>query len=246
MSELNELPVYRDTLARHIAEIVDPGTEVVLHGLAPGSFGGVPPAELVHYPVQFHRVLGQVIGLYEQAEREGYDAIAIAGYSEAMLREARSAVDIPVAAMPEANLLVGCSMARKIGLVTISPLIGWRAEEIVRNHALGDRVAGIYALARAVNEFELTAAFDAPGEIIDLFRQAAATAIGQHADVIVPAEGVLNELLYTHGVRDIDGVSVMDSVGVAMVYTELLVKLRIRTGLHPGRQWEYRKCRSKR
>lgn len=52
---------------------------------------------------------------------------------------------------------------------------------------------------------------------------------------------MLNELLFAAGLREVDGVCVMDCVGVTLLYAELLAKLHARTGLHPGRRWEYPK-----
>jgi hypothetical protein len=71
------------------------------------------------------------------------------------------------------------------------------------------------------------------------FEATARRAIAEGADVIIPAEGVFNELLFAHGVQRIDGVSVMDCVGVTFLYAEMLVNLRRATGLEVGRRWEY-------
>lgn len=241
MSDLDALPEYRDLLQRHVHRVVGPGTTVDLHGLEAGAFGSLAPADVVPYPVAFHRILGQVLPLYERAEAEGYDAIVIAGWSEAFLREARSLVDIPVVSMPESNLLAACSVGRLAGLVTISPLIARHIRKLVGAHGLEQRVSAVVSLEPQVNEHDLARAMTRPEPLLEAFRIAARRQIEAGADVIVPAEGFLSEVLVDRGVDEIDGVSVMDSVGVALLNAEMMVGLRAKTGLRTGRRWEYRK-----
>ena len=59
--------------------------------------------------------------------------------------------------------------------------------------------------------------------------------------MIIPAEGVIAELLVAQGVTEIEGVCVMDSVGAVVLHAQMLAALRARTGLHPGRRWHYPK-----
>jgi len=72
-----------------------------------------------------------------------------------------------------------------------------------------------------------------------MFADAAKRGVDQFADVIIPAEGIMNEILVSHGVQELDGVSVMDSTAVAWLNAEYMVKLSRATGLHPGRRWDY-------
>jgi Asp/Glu/hydantoin racemase len=241
MTELGRFGRYQQALEKHVAAVAGEGVEVVLHGLRPGTYGSIPPAEVLRYPYAFHALLSQVIEHVQQAEREGYDAVAIASYTEPFVREARSVVDIPVASMAESTLLTGCSVARKSALITVSEDIVVMAERIIAASALERRVATVLALDPAVNEPQLLVAFDTPAPVLDSFHATARRAIAAHADVIIPAEGVLNELLVAQGVRDIDGVPVMDSVGVVLLHAEMLAKLHRRTGLHPGRRWDHPK-----
>ena len=241
MTEIDRFPVYREALQRHVDRVASPGTEVVLHGVAPGTYGDAPPAHVLVYPALFHRALGQVLDLFQQAQDEGYDAVAIGSYTEPFLREARSMLDIPVASMAESTLLLACSTARLSGLVTISAEVAWMARRIVAAHDLEDRVAGVWTIDPPVTEEQLSRAFAEPEAVLPSVRAAIDTAIAAGADVIIPAEGVISELLVDQGVTEVDGVCVMDSVGAVVLYAELLVALRERTGLHPGRRWHHPK-----
>lgn len=241
MTELDHNPVYRAALQGHVDRVAGPGTEVVLHGLAPGTYGAASPADVLRYPVLYHRTLGQVLPLFERAESEGFDAVAIGSYSEPYLREARSMLAIPVVSMAESTLLTGASIARRSGLVTISVEIAWMARDIVSANRLEDRVAGVWTIVPAVNEAQLGRAFAEPAQIMAAFTAAARTAIAAGADVIIPAEGVLNELVVAQGLTEIDGVCVMDAVGVVIAHAQMLATLAARTGLHAGRRWHYPK-----
>jgi allantoin racemase len=239
MTDIARYPQYRDSLETHAGSVLDSATEIDVYGVRPGTYGDLAPVEVLKYPYAYQVVLEQVLGNCIRAESQGYDAIVLGSYSEPFLREARCAVDIPVVSMAESTLLVSCSVSAKAGIVTLGDDIAWMAEQIVEKHHLTGRVAAIRALEPAVTEDQLIAAFADPALMLSAFSTAARLVIADHADVVIPAEGVLNELLFTNDVHDIDGVSVMDCVGVTLLFAEMMTNLRSRTGLKTGRRWEY-------
>ena len=239
MTVLNDYGFYAETIGRHARASVAPDTEVVLHGLRAGTYGGLAPAEVLKHPYPYHVILNQALENCFQAEREGFDAVALASYSEPFLREARSLVDIPVASLAESTLLVGCSMAKYVGLVTITPEVARMTWDVIHKHGLEKRVSGIYTLDPPIDELGLAVAFREPSAFLAAFERTATRAIDEGADLIIPAEGIFAELLWANGIRRIGGVSVMDSLGTLFMYAELLVNLRRRSGLEVGRRWEY-------
>lgn len=239
MTELDALARYRQALEEHARAVTSPGTEVVVHGMPNGAYGGIAPSDLLLSPYPYHLILGRVIENAYQAERQGFDAFVIGSYSEPFLREVRSIVDIPVASLGEASFLVGCSVAKYQGLIANTPEIARIVKGLVEKHHLQERVSGIYALDPPLNEPALVTAFQEPAAFLAAFARVAERAIADGADVIIPAEGVFNELLVAQRVRQIGAVPVMDSVGVVWAYAEMLVSLWRRTGLRVGRRWEY-------
>ncbi|HEY6869054.1 MAG TPA: aspartate/glutamate racemase family protein [Novosphingobium sp.] len=239
MASLESLGAYGAALERRLPGLVSPGTEVVIHGVPQESYAGLPPAAVLRYPYAKYLIHDQALGYVARAEREGYDAVAFATFAEPLLQQARSIVDIPVTSMLEASLLVGCSLARRIALVTLAPENRVRLTEQVERHALGQRIAGIYPLDPPVTEFVLAAAFDEPQGVIDAFSQTARRAIADGCDLVIPAEGVFTEVLAAQKIDRIDGAAVMDCVAVVMAYTEMMVRLRQRTGLGVGRRWDH-------
>ncbi len=239
MTELDELASYRRALEEHARAVTSPGTEVVVHGMPSGAYGGIAPSDLLLSPYPYHLILSRVMENAYQAEGQGFDAFVLGSWSEPFLRETRSLVDIPVAGLAESSFLVGCSVAKYLGAIANTPDIARLVDGLVDKHHLRERVSGVYSLDPPMNEPALTAAFEEPGAFLVAFTQVAERAIAGGADVIIPAEGVLNELLVTHQVRRVGEVPVMDCIGVTWNYTELLVNLWQRTGLRVGRRWEY-------
>ncbi|MBM9468763.1 aspartate/glutamate racemase family protein [Nakamurella leprariae] len=241
MADLSRYPAYGDTLRRRASSLLRPGTEVDVHGAEPGTYGELPPASVSNHPLAYHVLLDQVVGNAIRAEREGCDVMVLGSYSEPHLRVIRSAVDIPVVSLAETTLLTGCQLARRIGLVTVTAGIAWMIDHIVDNHSLRDRTVPVQVTDPEVLEDDLVAALDEPDRIIELFVAAARRAIAQFADVIIPAEGIFSQLLADRGIREIDGVSVMDCVAVTLLEAEKMALLHAETGLIQGRRWEYPK-----
>ncbi len=239
MTDVDSYPAYRDALERHAERVLEGDSSVEVHGVAPGTYAGQPPVSVLKYPYGYHVLLEQVLGNVLRAQADGFDAVVLGSYSEPFLREARCAVEIPVASMAEATLLVGCSVAARAALISVTDDIAYMAERLVDEHHLRDRVACVRRVDPPVDEEELLAMFADPAEFVAQFTVHARAAIAERADVIIPAEGVLNELLVAGGLREVDGVCIMDCVGVSLLYAEMLVKLHRHTGLHAGRRWEY-------
>ena len=73
-AEMRRSGKYSEQLQAHFKRVVDPGTEVHLHGVPPGTWMGKLLSELLRYPAIFHAALGPVfIGNAIKAAREGCD-----------------------------------------------------------------------------------------------------------------------------------------------------------------------------
>ena len=241
MAPLTEFGAYADVLRPHVDAVVAAGTEVVLHGTRRGSYLGRAPATVLRYPYAKHVIQTQAIDACRQAEAEGFDAVALASFGDPFLTECRSVVEIPVTSMVESALMVGCTFAHRLCLVTLTPRSVPRVAEMVARHGLASRVE-VTSFAQPVTEADLVPML-APGadasSLVAEFEKAARRGIDAGADLIVPAEGVLNEVLWSNGVRAAAKAPVMDVIGVVMAYTEMLVRLRAVTGLAPSRLLSY-------
>ena len=232
---------YQEALIKHVNAIVSPGTEVVFHGLDPALYAGHPPADVLKYAYLRQVILSRIVEHCIQAEREGYDAVTIAAYNDPFVREARSIVDIPVVSMAECSMLVACGTAKRFALVTLTPENVWRLREIVERHGFEKRVSGIYAIEPRTTERELSQGFANPKPVIDLFNRAAERAIAAGAELVIAAEGVLNEVLVAHAYQRVGQTPVLDCVGATFLYAEMMVALRRTTGLAVSRVWDHAK-----
>jgi len=241
VNELDHLDVYRQALGKHANEVLGQDGEVEIHGLPSGSYGGQSPTAVLSNAYAYHRILDRVLENAVEAERRGYGAFVIGSFSEPLLREIRSAVDIPVAALTESALLVGCSLGKLLAPISNAPAVLWMVRTAVDKHGLGARVLEVQAIEPPLEEPALAAAYADPAPVIRAFEVAAERAVARGADVIIPAEGVLAELLYSHGARSIAGAVVLDVFGTAWAYALMLARLWSRTGLRVGRSWHYRR-----
>jgi allantoin racemase len=241
VNELDQFEVYQRTLVAHAREVLGTEAEVDLRGLRSGSYGGLSATRALSNAHAYHRILDQILDNAVEAERAGYTAFIIGSFSEPLLREIRSAVDIPVASLTESALLVGCSLGKLLAPISNAPAVQWMVRNAVERHGLGARVLEVQAIKPALEEPALALAYEHPGPVIEAFTRTAEGAIAKGADVIIPAEGVLAELLYVHGVRSIGRAVVMDVVATTWTYALMLVRLWRRTGLRVGRSWHYRR-----
>lgn len=219
---------YWTHLRAHLAQIVDPGTEVVVHGIT--------PHDSYAHPIVEFRCAREVICNAVRAEREGYDAFVIGHFQDAGLYEARSVVDIPVVALGEATMLQACTLGQRSGIVTINTrYIPWFHQQI-GHYGLRERITGVHAM-----QFE-------PGQILGafgsderleqvraLFEAQAQPLVDQGVEVLIPGGGI-PMLLFSQLVgHRVGGAPVINGIPIAVKQAELAVRLRRLTGLEVSR-----------
>lgn len=239
-TDLTRLPGYAGMLAAHAKAVCGPDTVVDLHGLRPGTYpDGMPPVAMVGYRYATHLADLQVIDNVMTAEREGYDAVAISCFLDPGLEEARSMVDIPVVSSCETALLISSTVARAFGFLTLDETMAAHLRKLVVEAGFGERVRMVEALEPPIDEHELDDAFAGSPGFVARFSDQARGLIARGADIIVPAEGVLNVALVRNGVRTVDGAPVLDSYGALLGLAETMVRLRRHCGLSVSRAGAY-------
>jgi allantoin racemase len=239
MTPLRHLPNYRAALERHAKEVCSAGTQVAVNGVSEAPYEGLMPADLLRYPYAKLVLQAEAIEFCRRAEREKFDAVILGSFSEPFLAETRSILEIPVVSLAEAAMLAACSLAEKFSLITLAPSNVKRLRGVVSRHGLDGRVSGVYALKERLDEAELDRALESPRAITEDFRLLAAKTVEAGADVVIPAEGVLNEAVRMEGLKQVEQATVLDSVGSALLYAEFLVGLKRRLGHGVGRRWAY-------
>jgi allantoin racemase len=223
--ELDTLPVYVESLTRHVRAVASPGVTVDLHGLARGTY--TPhrtAADIARDPSLVTVGLVQVVENIRRAEREGYDAAAITIVQNIGLREARAAVAIPVASYGEAAMHVACMVGERFGVVAFDRAIAEIIEREIARLGLASRAVPVEVVDTDYGG--VVEAFGRADQVVDAFRSAAHRVIARGAESIIPGQTIMAEVLWQQGVRRIDDTPVVDALGVTIAMAELLVRLQ--------------------
>jgi Asp/Glu/hydantoin racemase len=219
---------YWDKLRAYLAEIVDPGTVVDVHGITPHD-------SYAHALVEF-RCAREVICNAIRAEREGYDAFILGHFQDAGLYEARASVDIPVLALGEASMLYSCQLGQRIGIVTINTrYIPWFNHQI-RKYGLEQRVTGVHAMT--FEPGQILAAYQSEelaDDVVDLFAEQAKPLVTQGVDVLIPGGGIPMLLFSKLTDHSVEGAPVINGIPIVVKMAEMAVKLKRLTGLGTSR-----------
>jgi allantoin racemase len=219
---------YMDHLRARLASLAAPGVAVEVHGI-------VPPARHFH-PITEFRCADETIRAALRAEREGYDAFVIGHFQEPGLTECRGAVSIPVVALGEATMLHACTLGRKIGLVTVSPVfVPWH-EEQVRRHGLEHRVVAVAAIEADLPRF--MRAFTDEAEYAAVRADIAAQLrpmLARGVEMLIPAGGLPMLLLSRERGLSFDGAVVLDGIATVLKAAEMAVALHRITGVAAAR-----------
>lgn len=240
MTELEKLPLYAEFLRAHIAKSCPEQVSIDLIGLATGTYRGHSPMEVLRFPLAFHRALHQVLDNVETAAAAGYDAFLMGSFVAPFLREARCAVDIPVTSMAESVLLTAHSLSRRVGLICINSDQVGTATELVATLDLTARVVCQLSIDLPATETLVsTTLSDRGGALAESFLRACHEAIDNGADLIVPAEGILSELVRANEITTVGGAPVLDCVEVAIAHCVSLTRLMQSGAVGVGRLVSY-------
>jgi len=221
MTVLEDLPDYAARMAAHIRTVVRPDTEVVLHGLLPGTYPANYPGSDIGHAALFalHSLQFPLQAL--NAEKAGFDAFAACTLVDPLLREARDMVRIPVVAAGETCFRAAAAGGRRFGMLIFIDRMVQHYQEQVRDLGLSDLCVGIEPVGFGFKD--VVNSFDDPGRVKDLFAVAARRMIAKGAQAIIPGEIPMNVLLTTSGMREVDGVPLLDSLALTLQAAEAAV-----------------------
>ncbi len=242
MTVLEEQPGYASLMKEHAQKVCAPGTVVDLHGVMPGTHPpGLAPIDAAGLTWLAEMNALQIVENVIRAEQEGYDAVAMSCFSDPQLDACRSLVDIPVVSAFEASLLVASTSARAFGLLVPTEGAIRNNRKRIRHYGFEHRVAVVSACHPQLTEYDMERGFEGDGAMVDKLVANIRRMAAAGADIVIPAEGVLNALLVRNGITNVDGVPVFDSFGAVVALAEMLVGLHRTTGLRNSRKGVYKR-----
>ena len=226
---LQDLGAYDAALKAHFKRVARADTEIVMHGMQPGTYRSNYPGDDIRHAGFQHLHSLQFLAAGVHAEDQGFDAYAISTLPDPGLREIRSLLRIPTVGYGESAMLTSCLLGSKFGiLVFINELTDLLADN-ARKYGLAERLVGVSDVGFRFTD--VLAGFADPAPLIEKFKIAARAQIQAGAEVIIPGEAPMCVLLASQGVSNVDGVPVLDSLSCWIKQAELLVDLKRTSGI---------------
>ncbi len=209
--------VYQESVRRHARRIARPGTEVEFHGVS-ATFAGID-----HLGSAEHLATFEVVRNAIRAEGEGHAAFVMISTIDAGRREVRELTDLPAVFITECAVHLACQLGGRFAFLTHNPMILARMERLAGEYGLGGQTVPGACLDLTYRDFRRM--YEDPAPVVEAFQREARRAIARGAGILLPAGNPVNMFLLDHGVREIDGVPLLDSFGAAIGAAEALADL---------------------
>lgn len=187
---------------------------------------------------------GQILNNAVLAEKEGCDAFAVTCMRSPVYIEAQEIVDIPVVYIKECALSFSLMFAKKFAFISYADGPLTRRIEETRRIGFNDRLLPGGTIGVSLEQ--VAKSFDDPGSILTSFEEVSKKAIKEGAELLIPACNCLSVLLAERGLREVDGIPILDMTTLLVKMTETMVDLkklgisRTRGGLFPSPSKEER------
>jgi len=233
------LPGYKALIEEHYGAFQRPGTVIEIHGVRDEATETAArvAGRAVNYAYLHRMHDNQILKNVLRAEREGFDVVLIGVLQDPALREARSIVDIPVLGYGEVSMLTACMLGERFSFLCINPQMDALVQQMIRERGLESRAARTTYLDCGYDDLH-DAVQGRPGRFFQAFETAARRAIENGADVLLPGQTIIAELLWKAGVTRFDEAVVLDPRVPMLRMAEMLVDMR-KAGIGVSRRGFY-------
>ena len=208
---------YEKALIKHAEKVARPGNTVDIIGTEVMTTG----IDRSRYIETLNSL--QVINSAINAEKRGYDIFALTSMLDLGFYSLREVVNIPVALSLETSCHVACLLAPKFSLLGYNNISIQRLTSHIKQYGLQDRMIPGRSFPASLDT--LQEGFNDPGPILEGASRAAKKAGANGADMLLPTCAILNMILVVNGIREIEGIPVLDTVGTIIKMAEFLVDL---------------------
>jgi allantoin racemase len=233
-------PNYHEALEAHLRSVVEPGTEIEVHGTKKGGLG---EQFRIFQAIDLPDIIENVLKCKFTKEANGkprYDAFVSLNSTDPALVEAREILEVPVVGFLETTAHLSCMMGRKFSLITPNPKFALSFEQKLQLYGLNQRLASIEAM-NMPNLADFRQGFVDPAahqRIMNEFDSAARRAIAAGAEVLIPC-GSHAVMQARRGLRELDGALIVDGLAVLIKMAEMAVKLHRIMGTVVSRKMLY-------
>jgi allantoin racemase len=233
-------PNFHEALEQHLRSVVDPGTEIEVHGTKKGGLG-----EQFRFfqAIDMPDIIENVLKCKHTKDANGklrYDAFVSLNSTDPALVEAREILDIPVLGFLETTALLSCMMGKTFSLITPNPKFALSFEQKLKLYGLSERLTSIEAMnIPSLTDFRQGFIDPAAHQrIMTEFDQAARRAVAAGAEVLIPC-GSHAVLQARRGLREIDGALIVDGLAMLIKMAETSVRLQKIMGTVVSRKMLY-------
>lgn len=223
--DAGRVPAYFESVRKRVAVVARPDTQVHLHAMPEGVYGGRTPAEAVVYPyiASLHAQL--ILENALRAEAEGYDVFALSSVQDPALEEARSLLDIPVVGYGEAAMHFACLLGSRFVIIAFGERFDQMLDVRVKRLGLAERALPTMLMERT-SFADVGRALDDAAALVERFSSTARKAIALGAEAIIPGQLYLSEAIARAGVTRIDEVPIVDGLAALLKMAEAMADLK--------------------
>lgn len=212
-----------DLIQRDYALVKRPDTETVRKPLEKGL---VTIGQLGYSGFRFLNDR-EIVKSVLQAEREGFDSVVITCYFDPGVTAARALLNIPVVGAAESSMHIATMMGSRFATVTSDTRYVAPMTQILHRYSMSNFAIErnpVRSIGLSESQF-LSSLANNQSRIIKDFTEVAKGCIQDGADVIIAGCGVMAPVLTLNGLRDVDGVPVVDPNLVSIKMAEMMVDL---------------------
>ena len=199
-------------------------TEVVIKDVPTG----LTSPELVTYFGLRQANEREILKTILQAQREGFDAVAGACFSDGAIRAAGNLMDIPVVGPGETSMYLARMMGKSFAIIDSGPAsipgTEHQIDELnMRSSVISYRPVRCLTLDSSTFLNCLGGDYD---PIIENFEEVAQGCVKDGADVLIPGCGLFSPMLSLSKISDVDGAPIIDPMQVSLKFAEMMVDFR--------------------
>lgn len=158
-----------------------------------------------------------------RAEKEGFNAFLMISTPDVGFREIRELVDIPVVFITQAALQFFSLLSPNFAFIAHNRGLLHMLYELAERYGLKERMIPGGNLDISYMDFE--EAYRNPQPTIKAFTEVAREIVSRGATLLFPSALPISQWLIEQNIREVDGATIIDPLGIALKITELMVDL---------------------